>query len=149
MRKLSRVDLLELLLIQSGQIRDLQNKLADAEHKLDERILIMEEAGSIANASLQLSGVFEATQRASQQYLESVKALEENSRIKSETMMSATVKKCEQLETDTKIKCAEMLAKAKAESELYWQDVERKLDEYYNVHKGLRELLAIIPKKEE
>ena len=38
--------------------------------------------------------------------------------------------------------CAEMLEKAKANAQRYWDELVAKLDAYYDAHAGLRELLA-------
>jgi len=48
------------------------------------------------------------------------------------------------MEADTKVQCAELLAKAKAEAQTYWDEVSAKLDAYYDQHVGLRELLTMI-----
>ena len=68
LRKLSREDLLQLLLEQGRKVRQLREKLAAAEKALDDRMLKMDKAGSIAEASLQLNGVFEAAEAACRQY---------------------------------------------------------------------------------
>ena len=73
LRKLNRKQLLELLLEQSKRVDVLEKQLAAAEARLNERIILEAEAGSIAEASLRLNGVFEAAQAAADQYLESVK----------------------------------------------------------------------------
>ena len=77
LRKLKRTDLLELLLAQEKENEDLRRQLQEAQDRLEERKLALEEAGSIAEASLRLSGVFEAAQTAADQYLENVRRLSE------------------------------------------------------------------------
>lgn len=69
LRKLSRRDLLELLIEQGKEVRELRQKLAEAEAALAERTLAVENAGSLAEAALRLNGVFEAAQAACDQYL--------------------------------------------------------------------------------
>lgn len=75
LRKLKRVDLLELLISQSRENEELRRKLAEAEQKLADRQIKTDEAGSIAEAALRLNGVFEAAQAAADQYLENIKRL--------------------------------------------------------------------------
>lgn len=75
LRKLRRQDLLELLLEQEKEIARLEKLLNETNEKLQERNLVMEQAGSIAEAALRLNGVFETAQKAADQYLESVRAL--------------------------------------------------------------------------
>ena len=64
----SREELLALVQEQQRQIDLLQRQLG-------ERVLVMDEAGSIAQAALALSGVFDASQQAADRYLESVEHL--------------------------------------------------------------------------
>jgi len=74
LRKMSRLQLLELLALQEKELVALRKELAEKNALLEDRRLAMEEAGSIAEAALKLNGVFEAAQRAAEQYLVSVKA---------------------------------------------------------------------------
>ena len=69
LRRLRREDLLQLLIGQQKQIEDLTAALESAEAALADRKLRMEKAGSIAEAALQLNGVFEAAQKAADEYL--------------------------------------------------------------------------------
>lgn len=75
LKRLSRADLLELMLEQAQQIEELQAELAQARAKLAKREIALEECGSIAEAALHLNGVFEAAQQAANQYLENVRRL--------------------------------------------------------------------------
>lgn len=75
LRKLKRADLLSIMLEQSREIEQLRQKLNTAEASLRDRTIKIEQAGSIAEASLQLSGVFEAAQLACQQYTQNIAQL--------------------------------------------------------------------------
>ncbi len=75
MKKLSRSDLLELLLKERRENEQLLIKLEKAEKKLRDRTVHLEKVGSIAEAALQLNGVFEAAEAAAAQYLENVQRL--------------------------------------------------------------------------
>lgn len=72
LRRLSRSQLLELMLAQSKRIDKLERELEKAQDELENRRIVAEEAGSIAEAALRLSGIFEAAQQAADMYLESV-----------------------------------------------------------------------------
>lgn len=65
LRRMSRGKLLQLLIGQMEENRRLQRQL-------DERQLIMENAGSMAEAAMKLSGVFEAADTAARIYLDSL-----------------------------------------------------------------------------
>lgn len=72
LKKLSRAELLEMLIAQSKEVAALKEQLNHAEEQLKDRQILIDNAGSIAEASLQLNGVFEAAQNAAAQYLENV-----------------------------------------------------------------------------
>lgn len=73
LRKLSRKQLLELMLEQSRRIELLERQLEQANSALAQRQLVMADAGNIAEAALRLNDVFAAAQAAADQYLESVR----------------------------------------------------------------------------
>ncbi len=73
LKKLTRAELLEMLLIQSREKQHLEEELREARKNLEKKELMIAEAGSIAEASLRLNQVFEAAQKAADQYLENVK----------------------------------------------------------------------------
>lgn len=117
LRRLSRGDLLEMLIDQSIELESIRERCTAAEAALAQRDLKLNNAGSIAEAALQLSGVFQAAEEASRIYLEEIQALTEESQRNSEQLLEETRRRCEELERETKIACAEMTAKAKAEAE--------------------------------
>lgn len=75
LKKLSRYELLEMLLEQSKEVERLKEELEKANALLEERQILIHNAGSIAEASLKLNGVFEAAQKAADQYLENIKQI--------------------------------------------------------------------------
>ena len=70
LRKLSKTELLELLVAQGRENLALRERLEKAEAELAERRLQISDCGSIAEAALKLSGVFEAAQKAVDLYRE-------------------------------------------------------------------------------
>lgn len=72
LRKLSRTELLELLIEQARENLALKDQLRQAREELASRQVMISQSGSIAEASLQLNGVFEAAQKAIDQYRENV-----------------------------------------------------------------------------
>jgi hypothetical protein len=71
--RLSRRELLELLVTQSKQIDRLQQELEEARDQLACRAIEIENCGTMAEASLRLNSVFAAADAAAAQYLENVK----------------------------------------------------------------------------
>ena len=74
LRKLKRGELLEMLLEQSRENDELKKQLSDMQKKLENRDIILKESGSIAEAALKLNGVFEAAEKAAEQYLENIRS---------------------------------------------------------------------------
>lgn len=72
LKRLSRRELLEMLIEQMKENLRLRNRLEQAEAELENRELISLRAGSMAEAAMQLNGVFEAADKAARQYLENV-----------------------------------------------------------------------------
>lgn len=121
LRRLSRADLLEMLIAQSEELREVKERLAAAEEALASRIIEINNAGSIAEASLQLNGVFEAAQAACAQYTENIRSMnertkricqqmEEESRKQADSLLEETRRKCELMEAEAMEKCEEYLA---------------------------------------
>lgn len=94
LKKLNRRQLLELLILQTERGDKLEARVEELERELQEKKLQMTEAGSIAEASLRLSGTFEAAQAAADQYLESVQQLKEETAKRCKEMLEATRRHC-------------------------------------------------------
>ena len=69
LRKLNRYQLLELLIMQTKRADELQAQLEQAQQELESREIQMESIGSIAEASIQVSGILEAAQNAADLFL--------------------------------------------------------------------------------
>lgn len=78
-KRLSRMDLLEMTLELTRENELLREQLAEAQFQLSSREIEIQSAGSIAEAALRLNGIFEAAQAAADQYLENVRLLSEGS----------------------------------------------------------------------
>ncbi len=77
LRKLSRMDLLELLIMEGKKNRQLQEEIEKLKEELQNKQILIRESGSIAEAALKLNGVFEAAEAAAKQYLENISRVEE------------------------------------------------------------------------
>ncbi len=73
LRRLKKVELLEIMLAQGRRIDELEGQLALANQQLEDKRLKIEKAGSLAEASLQLTAIFEEAQRACDIYLTNLK----------------------------------------------------------------------------
>lgn len=73
LRKLNRGELFEIIFQLKKNEEALEQKLSEAQNRLDKREILMKEAGSIAEASLMLNDVFAAAQQAVDTYTNSVR----------------------------------------------------------------------------
>ena len=73
LRKLKRVELLEIMLEQSKEIERLQAELAQVKEELENKKIAIESSGTLAEAALKLSHVFEAADEAAKIYLDNIK----------------------------------------------------------------------------
>lgn len=80
LKKLSRQDLLEMLIAEEKRLEALEKELAEVKAELADRKIKINNSGSIAEAALKLNGLFEAAQAAADQYLENVKLQTETGR---------------------------------------------------------------------
>lgn len=153
LKKLSRGELLEMLNASQAEVRNLKAALTAAEEKLAQRDITIDNAGSIAEAALQLNGVFSAAQAACQQYIENIQALNDRqaevcARVENETMEKAArilteaETKARYIEQESNRQCTEMVSRAKQDSEEYWKSVSHRLEAFYAEHAGLREILS-------
>ena len=74
LKKLSKADLLSLLLTQSKEMDRLKEELAEARKQLEDRSILLEKSGSLADASLAIFHVLEDAQKAADLYLENVRS---------------------------------------------------------------------------
>ena len=75
LRKMKKRELLEVLLEQEKEIERLKDENVRLRKHLKARKIKIENTGSIAEAAMELSGIFEAAQQAADLYLKNVKAM--------------------------------------------------------------------------
>ena len=127
LRHLSRSELLQMLISQMKENQQLRAQLADADEKLRSRRIAISKTGSIAEASLQLNGVFEAAQAAAAQYLENIRMLDQQRN-----------ERTAQIEREARAQADEILAEAKE----YSRHVHASADEYYRqMHEKAQRML--------
>lgn len=71
-RKLKRRDMLEIMLAQSREIDRLKKELTDVKAKLADKEIRINRTGSIAEASLAVTNIFEEAQKAAETYLDNL-----------------------------------------------------------------------------
>lgn len=75
LRKLRKRDLLEIMLAQSREIDELRKQVEELEKQVEDKKIAISKAGSLAEASLAVTKIFEEAQKAADLYLENVKEM--------------------------------------------------------------------------
>ena len=130
LRRLSRTDLLKLLLAQRKENEQLRCILDETQSQLADRTIKIDNAGSIAEASLQLSGIFTAAQDSCQYYLDNIKLLSERQN-----------EICQQMEAETKEKCDRMVAEAELKAQACWDNCSAKIKQLVDSFAGLQQAM--------
>lgn len=105
-RHLSRPELIDIIYELQKTEKQLREENAALTEKLQSKELKVSEAGSIAEASLSLNGVFEAAQAAADQYLSEIK-----------NANADTERRCTAILTEAKNRAAQILQKAEDEAQ--------------------------------
>ena len=130
LRRLSRTDLLELLLAQRKENEQLRCLLDQTQAQLADRTIKINNAGSIAEASLQLSGIFDAAQDSCQYYLDNIRQLSERQNVV-----------CLQMEAETKEKCDRMVEEAERRAQQCWENCSVKIRQLVDSYAGLQQAM--------
>ena len=140
LRRLSRAELLELLIEQGERAEALQQKLSAAEHAIQKRKLDLTEVGSIAEAALKLNGVFEAAENAAKQYLEGVRQVGLEQLNQCEQREAASRREAEKIIAEANEEAARIVEAAKTQAQSRANDVN---DKIYSLRKAFDALLNI------
>ena len=137
LRRLNRRELLEMLITKMKENEHRKQQLEETQSELQSKHIVIQNVGSIAEASLQLNGVFESAQAAAEQYLENIKRM-------SDQQDEITQK----VHADAQKQAAAIIAEADAysvkthrEADVYWQQVSDKVQSLLRMQESLRQLI--------
>ena len=119
LHRLSRRELLEMLIAQAAENDRLKTRLTQAEAQLQERRIAMDQAGSLAEAALSLNGVFQAADAAAQQYLENIQRISSQQ----DAFCRALKEKAENEAAQIRQEAHAYSERVHAEADAYWEQV--------------------------
>jgi len=135
--KLSRKELLELMLSQSKEIDRLKEEIASLKEASRSREMLIKRAGTMAEASLLLSGVFEAADLAAKDYLENLKQMEGDVELRRQAILE-----------DARVEANRIIQKAVEEGAIIRRDTEsyiaERTKEYEEYCVRIKEMVAKI-----
>lgn len=152
LKRLKKLDLLELLIAQSRENEQLKAQLEEAKAQLSRRQLELEQAGSIAEAALQVNGIFQAAQDAADQYLENIRhrseqqdeicaRREQESQEQADRLLAETKAKCKAMKHEVKERCQQLIEDAAQKVKECWADLSDQTAHMLDARKELQALL--------
>lgn len=139
LKRMTRSELLEILIEQAEENKKLKLRLQRAEKLLEERKIILDNAGSIAEASMMLSGIFDAAEEASRLYLDSVQLLSERSKAIYENEEELARLKAEAIVEEALDYKRRVYAEADAYKRMVYKKAKRQLSAERAPHEPIRE----------
>lgn len=139
LRKMSRVELIEVIYTLEQSEEQLQKEKKELEKRLSERKIILSEAGSIADAAMGLSKIFQTAQETADQYLNSVAAMQVDSGKKAKALISDAQMQAETTLTEARnqagvtvneaqSRAEAMVAEAKSRADAIMEDSQKKAE---------------------
>ena len=119
LQKASRADLLKLLLEERKETEALREQLSQAQEQLQQRQITIDQSGTLAEAALKLSGIFDAAETACQYYTENIRNLS-----------GRQEEICRTMERESREKCDRMLEQAKQMAKVYWDEYTERCNRY-------------------
>lgn len=125
LKRLRRSDLIDIIYELKKQNQQKTDECQTLQETLKKKELILSNAGSIAEAALELNGVMEAAQAAADQYVLSVEAVNRQA----EKTLSEAKAERERILQKANERAEKILEDAKADADRRWDDFQRKASE--------------------
>ena len=137
LKHLSRMELIDIIYELQKQNEQNAAQIEKLQAALDEKELHIENAGSIAEAAVQISGVLEAAQAAEQQR----DALLADAKKQSDEMLQSAQSQSEQLVQDAQSRAQALENEAEKQVSEKWDRFEQRAMELIQAHEELRSLV--------
>lgn len=137
LKRLSRTELLEMLLAQVEENKKLKVHLNEMQAQLDNRQIMIDKAGSIAEAALQLNGVFQAAETAAAQYLENIRRFRDEEEAVCQRMEAEAREKAEAIRAEADTYSRQI----RSQADQYQKQIVKKVQALLREQDGLRSLL--------
>lgn len=128
LRRMNRTELIEIIYALQQNEKTLRAENEELQRQLDDKLLRIEKAGSIAEAAVGLNHIFEDAEAAARQYLDSVKQRDSEA----EQRLAEAGEQAEELLASAQVEkdaAAELLASARSEKEAAAEQTRRAEEE--------------------
>lgn len=137
LKRMSRAELLQMLITQVEENQSLQARLEAAETQLKDRSLAVSETGTMAEAALSLNGVFQAADAAAQQYLDNIRQMQERQELLYQEAEDEAKRNADAIVAEADA----YSRKAHADADAYWEEVHARVDSLLREQESLRSLI--------
>lgn len=144
LKALSKTELITLLYEREAEIEQIRAQNDALGRELENRRLTLDKAGSIAEESLRLSGVFKAAQDSADMYLAHIREMEEASAAEAERVGNEARRRAGEMLADAEKRCAEREMQEKQYVENLWIDIQERLLQFSKAHSELSDLMRKI-----
>lgn len=121
LRRMNRTELIEIIYALQQNERSLRAENEELRRQLDDKLLRMKNAGSIAEAALSLNRVFEDAEAAARQYMDSLRYVEENA----EEILADARQRAAEIITNAQTEVDEIETECQEMREQAAQDIKR------------------------
>lgn len=146
LRKMNRTELIEIIYALQQNERSLREENEELHKQLDDKLLRLEKAGSIAEAALSLNHIFEDAEAAAQQYLATLRVADANaSKIieDAEHRADVMISEAEAHAQQTEEECRAMLEQTEQDIQrrkaAFIRSAKRTLEKYPSLAERMRE----------
>lgn len=146
LKKLRRTDLLEMMLKMQTELERKEREVQSLNQQLNDRRITIERAGNLAEAALQLNGVFVAAQAAAADYLSNLEQYSGDQQAEREkiiaqawaqanALLKETARQCERQKQQTADACRAALDQAQNQREAILHDAQQRCNGVQVTHK--------------
>lgn len=129
LRRMNRAELIEIIYtLKSGEEQQAE-EIEALKHKLEDRRIRINEAGSIADAAMSLNDVFAAAQSAANDYLESIRDATAETEERKQEMIEEAKKSAEEILSNAQKTADDTIAAARAQVEEALAAAQAEVDE--------------------
>lgn len=144
LRSLKKTDFLKIIQEQELEIEQLTSDNGRLKQQLAERVISLEKAGSIADASLQVTEIFKAAQESADIYLENIRDMENRVKADAGWIEKVAREKADAMVKEAEEKCTEREQQERQRVESMWQELQDRLMQLLRSYSDLGELVRKI-----
>lgn len=141
-KRLNRTELVEIIYQLQQDNQALIDENTELKEKLNSKELKVSNAGSIAEAVIGLSDIFQIAQNAADEYLVQIHRSSADVEANLSEKVAMATREAEAIRADAIRKSNEMFARATFESEKRIREAQEKIEQMLRSHQALKEFLA-------